>query len=650
MLTRSRFETWYGRDEPPAELRELRAGPLTVQLDAGDLRYVRLGDVELVRRLYAAVRDPNWGTVPVQLSNFDVEEGPDRFSVRFDAHHEQGAIDYAWQGTITGSPDGTIVYAMDGVARRDFRHNKIGLNIHHPFAACAGRPYRAETPDGPIEGELPLLIGPQLIVEDIDVPLFSPFSRLTIEQDGAEVTFDFQGALAEMEDQRNWTDASFKTYMPPQMRGFPYPEQSGRRFQQSITVSFKPLPRSHDVVKQEHTIEVGAPARGALPSLGLGMAKHGGELTSREINLLRRLQLDHLRVDLHLNDSGYSAEFERAVRAAQALDCSLELAVFVDGDGESQLEEFSRLLEAPPVRVTHVLVFAEGEEATLGPLAHRARQRLHRILPGVPVGGGTNVYFNELNRNRPDTEALDMVAYSVNPQIHAFDELSMAEALEGQAETVKSARAFSDDLPVAVSPVTLRPRFNAVATEEGAEAVTNQLPWEVDRRQISLFGAAWTVGSIKYLAESGAGSATYYETTGWRGVMETETGSPLPELFPSEPGAVFPLYHVFADLGEWKGGRLMACRSERPLSVVGLAVQSGDRLHLLIANLTARANEVTVGPLQADEVAVRSLDESSVQTAVRDPGIFRAQYERQAVEGGALRIALQPYAVVRVDV
>ncbi len=70
-----------------------------------------------------------------------------------------------------------------------------------------------------------------------------------------------------------------------------------------------------------------------------------------------------------------------------------------------------------------------------------------------------------------------------------------------------------------------------------------ELPPQVDVRQMSLFGACWTAGSFKYLAEAGTQSITFYETTGWRGVMETEAGSPLPELFRSLPGTVFPMYH-----------------------------------------------------------------------------------------------------------
>ena len=37
---------------------------------------------------------------------------------------------------------------------------------------------------------------------------------------------------------------------------------------------------------------------------------------------------------------------------------------------------------------------------------------------------------------------MDFVNYSINPQVHAFDNLSLAETLSAQAETVKSARNF----------------------------------------------------------------------------------------------------------------------------------------------------------------------------------------------------------------
>jgi hypothetical protein len=166
---------------------------------------------------------------------------------------------------------------------------------------------------------------------------------------------------------------------------------------------------------------------------------------------------------------------------------------------------------------------------------------------------------------------------------------------------------------------------------------------------MSLFGAAWTVGSIKYLAESGACAITYYETTGWRGVMETESGSPVPRRFPAAPRQVFPLYHVLADLGEWTGGELVACAPNAPLRVNGLAVRHRGKLHVLVANMTSASQEVDIGPLETPKVVLRELDDRSAWEAMFRPEQFRASRREAMVPAGSLHLTLAPYAVVRID-
>src|SRR5579875_1460058 len=96
----TRYELWYGRDEPPRETRTLRAGPVSAQLDGGDLRYVRVGAVELVRRIYVAVRDLNWNTLPSALTDVQVDQRADGFTVRFACRNQEGDIDFSWEGTI----------------------------------------------------------------------------------------------------------------------------------------------------------------------------------------------------------------------------------------------------------------------------------------------------------------------------------------------------------------------------------------------------------------------------------------------------------------------------------------------------------------------------------------------------------------------
>jgi hypothetical protein len=57
--------------------------------------------------------------------------------------------------------------------------------------------------------------------------------------------------------------------------------------------------------------------------------------------------------------------------------------------------------------------------------------------------------------------------------------------------------------------MTLGPRFNPNAPDT-RESAAKRLPDRVDVRQMVPFGAAWTAGSLKYLAEAGADSVTRF--------------------------------------------------------------------------------------------------------------------------------------------
>jgi len=135
------------------------------------------------------------------------------------------------------------------------------------------------------------------------------------------------------------------------------------------------------------------------------------------------------------------------------------------------------------------LLFDTRGGACAPEVVRRVRSRLLMYDAGVLMGTGSNGNFVDLNRARPALEGLDFICYPATPQIHASDTDTLVEALDAQGWTVRSAKKFANGLPVHVTPITFKPRNRANT---------------IDTRQASLFGAAWTLGSLKYLAESGA--------------------------------------------------------------------------------------------------------------------------------------------------
>jgi hypothetical protein len=292
----------------------------------------------------------------------------------------------------------------------------------------------------------------------------------------------------------------------------------------------------------------------------------------------------------------------------------------------------------------------ESENPASEHTVEKVRPTLQQYAPNVLLAAGTKDFFTEINRARPDAGAASSVCYSTNPQVHAFDNTTLVENLAGQAHNVESARRFTSR-PVVVSPITLRIRDNAGAANEKPGALQG-LPSDVDPRQLSLFGAGWTLGSIARLSATGfVHSLTYYETSGWRGLMETEAGSPLAAEFPSEGGVVFPLYHVFADIAEFDGRQIYPTHSTHPLVAEGLTLfNAAGRRRILAANFTGDTQEVKIktGTCSA---RVRYLDETTAEQAVRRPEEFRARPgETRESVSGKIELKLLPYAVARVDI
>jgi len=557
----------YGSDEPLPQQIPLRAGPVSLIYTGGDLRYIRVGNSPILHRLYVAVRDHNWDTIPAALTNVTIDDGGDSFRIGFRARHVRGNIDFAWAGSIQGGTDGTLRFKMEGEVLSAFRRNRIGFCVLHP-GALAGQPCTVEqTGGGLVQSAFPDAISPHQ-------PFFDMRAISHSVAPGVDATVRMEGDTFEMEDQRNWTDDSYKTYSTPLALRYPVEVQAGQRIRQVVTISLSGQVASGDApAPQAVEVAVGGPAVGRLPQIGLG-ASSADTVGEAQSARLRGLHLAHLRVDLRLDDPGYPDTLGRAQAEATGLGVALEVAVHLGADPAGQLAALRGLLKKRRPTVARWIVFRQGEKCTQADWVEMARQHLGHIAPDAPFGGGTDAHFTELNRDRPRADAPDLICYPINPQVHAFDNLSLVETLAAQAATVHSARGFVGDRPIAITPVTLRPRFNPDATGPEVPPAPGALPSSVDARQMSLFAAAWTLGSLKYLAQSGAASVTYFETVGWRGVVESAEGSPAP--FPSLPGAVFPVYHLLADVAEWRDAALLPVATADRLVWMGWRWRAGS--------------------------------------------------------------------------
>jgi hypothetical protein len=359
--------------------------------------------------------------------------------------------------------------------------------------------------------------------------------------------------------------------------------------------------------------------------------------TDSNLSLLAKAQPNHVRVELHLGDVAWPEVLASATIIAKRLDAAIEFALFLpeQGDGEQKvcaLAEAVRSLGGEP-KIECILVHRDGAwwwDQSLIELASRHLQTF------APIYAGTQANFAELNRHRPPPTMLDGICFSMQPQEHAFDDESLAETCQAIGEVMRTAHSFGGNRPIAVSPITLRKRVNPYATGKAAPTPDRTLPASVDPRQMTRFGAAWTLGSLKGLAEAATHHATYYEAVGWRGWMERPEGSPLPDLFCSEPGVPFPLYHVLADALQPTWDRVVPTTVSDPLKVTALLLSGNDDWGLLTANFTNRSQPITL--------SLGGLTPSTCRTMVIHPADQRNGFGRIGFEERSLLPDRSPIA------
>ena len=634
----------YGTEEAVPAPRILKAGPLTAELEAGNLRYVRYGGVELLRAISFIVRDRNWGTYNPEIEDLVVEEEGGSFRVRYRATAADAGQRLEYVAEIEGRSDGHLVFRGTGKAVSDFVTNRTGFVVLHPGEVVAGKPVEIEHVDGGHEkATFPEIIDPVQPMMDL--------RALTHEAaPGLSVTCRMEGDTYEMEDQRNWTDASYKTYVRPLALPWPYTLGAGSTIEQSVTLEVEGSPPSRQSAGGGIELALEEMA-GDMPVLGAGLDPDDADGALSEADTLRNLDLDHVLCRFDPRRGHDRETLRKGLDLARKIGASAWLEAVVSSvDGFSaEIEELGRTMADLDGTFDTVLVSpAPDLKCTLPgspwppcpPLAD-VYEAARRAFPDARLGGGMFSYFTELNRKRPPLDQLDLVSFTTSAIVHAGDDRSVMEGLGALPFIARSAAAIAGGKPVAVGPSAIGMRDNPYGEKPMANPgnIRQAMNYN-DPRQRGLLGAAWNLAYFGHFAEGGAGAVTLGGLAGPFGTVHRPM--PWPQPWYDEAGGLFPVFHVLRGLAGLKGAKRVRLRNSAPYRLQAVAGRTDEGTEVWLANLTPEEIEVTLAGCAVNESSM--LDAGSFVAASRSADFM----DRMNEDGDGGPVKLPAFAVMRL--
>ncbi|MBD9596346.1 hypothetical protein IB270_26245 [Ensifer sp. ENS05] len=611
----------YGTAEREPESRTLVAGNLSMSFQDGSLRSLRFGGHEVLRAISFLVRDKDWGTCRARLRDLRIAEDERAFSLTYVARFTapSGAnldCDVAISGTAT-----SVHFSADYMSDADFETARAGFVVLHPVIGVAGQPVAVTHDDASAEeARWPDTIEP-----------WQPFKNIAQithrVAPGIMATTKFIGDVFEMEDQRNWTDASYKTYVRPLALPWPYLVPQGERFSQRISVEV--LAERHAEIAADRSDAISIrliPTNVRLPAIGVGLRPECLREELASLDILKAIGAEHLIA--HFDPAvGHGVEALKgyaAIAAGSGLKVTLEVAVPCLRPLEEEMAQFATMVDQAKLLLDTLFVCPSVDRQStppgskwpecpaLGDVYAAARV----AFPGLRLGGGMMSYFTELNRKRVPPDQIDYICHATNPIVHAADDLSVMQTFEALRHVVNSTRAIYGNKPYRIGPSTIAMRQNPYGSATKDNPMGSRIPMaNVDPRHNGQFGAAWTLAYAATVAPAALDVLTLSTLAGPFGLLAGEGEGTV-------SGELRPLAHVLARLASMSHELLFAVETTRPDAVLGLASQK----RLLLVNITCDEQTVIL-PANPRKVST-----------IADGGELTAQHQ----------LTLAPYACVDV--
>lgn len=595
----------YGTQETEARPLHLQAGRLAVDLSDGNLRTITYDGVEVLRAVSYLIRDRDWGTYAPSIRDLTVERSSAGFTVTYRAH-VSGPSDskLTIAVIISANAGGTLTFDAVATTTTGFETNRCGFCILHPIVGLAGSPVTVEHVDGThVQTQLPDLIEPW--------QPFMDMRAITHEAlPGVLAECRMEGDVFEMEDQRNWSDASYKTYVRPLALPWPYRIKAHEPIHQRVVLTIRDKRSSVSASVASNTAPVlitPDDARGIMPNIGIIITPEEARVSLASSSLLNEIAPQDLlfHYDPHAGHNETAFADFAAVAAVYKGRTSLEIALPCEGSLLDETTHIATQIKAASFAPDAIIVSPSIDRQSTPPGSawppcpplEEVYSAARTAFPGATLGGGMLSYFTELNRKRVPGALIDFVTHCTNPIVHAADDLSVMQTLEALPFITRSVRAIYGDKPYRIGPSTIPMRQNPYGGRTMDNPDGKRIPMaNRDPRHNGKFAEAFAFAYAAQVLDANLDCLTLSGLTGPFGLI-AHGNEPVPE------GQTRPIFNSVKALSALAGKEWRAYRSSRSAQVLAFAVGS----ELWLVNVTPEEQSVSMEDKKAFSLAPYSV-------------------------------------------
>ncbi len=525
-------------------------GGFTLDLAREAIRNIRFEGVQLIDLLYTAIRPLDWSTLKADEYSADLQIIGNDCVITVNEVFA-GALSAQAKITLSSSNTFSVGYELKGLT--EYQVSRWGVC----FCLNTADWMRSSVVSSGNTYSLAQDISPQRVVDGVIQGLFPASDEMHfLAPDKRSLKVVSTGKVLEAEDQRNWTDNTYKIYSGSLSEPFPFLTSAGSIWKQSVNFEVG-VPES---VTTDAT-KILVKEIEALPSIGLQF-NHDSLLTPDDLEkAFILLEIDHLRI----NEETLTSQ-KIATTAASGL--ILEAALLSSSKGDDLKEEVLRLSERVPAG-SRLLVQREGRQVVDAADLPK-NSSLNSYIPG------SDAFLVDLQNDQYNFG--NSVSYSMAPTVHSFDTETIFKTLFTQQESINFAQKYIAP-QVFISPITFSMRGNPHSGHSRDQRLVYAEP-EMALHIRTIEGAAWTLGSIHSLASAGAFSGSWHELFGEYGAIYSE----------SDSIKFTPTFHAITALGAHHAHQITIATS---FDNSWVAFENRETKTILVASLRPWTLEIT---------------------------------------------------------